>query len=87
MTHDVDEGLFVLGKHPRHVVQNRLETRIDDRRIHVKRDVGRHVQQQLVAVPDNLDAAARSLFAQLFFLLVHIGTDGRARERADTGAD
>ena len=49
---------------------------------------GRHVEHEVVALPDHLHVGAGGARAQIAFLLVHIRPDPRTGESAtDPGAD
>jgi hypothetical protein len=50
-------------------------------------DVGRHVEDDLVALTRVTETPVLQLGAQFGFLLVHVAADGRAGEAADAGAD
>ena len=64
-----------------------MDLRLDVRPADVEGDAGRHAQQQIVALADDVDTGARGLAAQLGLLPVHIIADRAAGDRADARAE
>ena len=84
---DIDGGLVEFLQHERHRIQRREESRLHRILIGCKGDVGRHVQDDLVAGAGDADTGSLKLSAQFGFLPVHVVADGTAGQRTDTGAN
>ena len=87
MTVDLDDGLVVLGDGVRDVVERRIELRLDVGLVEIEGHAVGQVQLDDIAIALHVDTGAGRLPAQLGFLLVLIGADAHAGERADASAD
>ena len=69
------------------LIQRIAETRIDVRAIEAKGHFRRHIEDEIVAIANNVDARARGLLTQLSFLFVHIIANACTGQCANTCAD
>src|SRR3546814_19264135 len=69
------------------LIERRAELRLHVGAVVPEGDARGHVEQQIVALADDLHVGARGLGAQIALLLVHIGAAARPREAADARAD
>ena len=69
------------------VVQHRHELRLQVAAVEGEGDVARHVQGDVVALADHVDAGTGHARAQRGFLAVLVGADRATGEAADAGAD
>ncbi len=71
----------------RNLREHRSGARADRRTVEREGHVARHVEDELVAGAHDVDVGARSLFAQLLFLLVHVIADACPGDGTDASAD
>src|SRR3546814_2012831 len=84
---DLDIGGRISGQRARDLVQRILELGLDVVAVEGEGDRRGHVQDDLVTLANHLDAGAGRAFAKLAFLLVHVGADRAAGDRADARAE
>src|SRR5688572_29950517 len=84
---DLDHGLVVLLQRARDVVEHGIELRLEVGLVEVEGDAAGHVQRDVVALADHVDAGAGGLLAQRRFLAVLVVADGGTGEAADARAD
>ena len=87
MTVNVHDSAIVFLQNQRHRIQRLREFGFDIGFADVKRDVGGHIEHNVVAHAGNRDACVLQLSAQFGFLLVHIIADSAPRERAHARSD
>jgi hypothetical protein len=87
VSRDLDDCFVVFLERTGDLVEHRVELRVQVRAVERKRDTTRHIEGNVVALADDIDAGASHLLAQLRFLLVHVIPDGAADQRARGRAD
>ncbi len=83
----IHESLVEFAQHDGHRVQHLIEGRLDVRLIGGEGDVGRHVENDVVAMAGDRYAGALEAFAQLSFLVVHVEADAAARQCTEACAN
>src|SRR5690606_36049954 len=87
MAADLDDGLVVLAQGAGHVVQRRIELRLELGTIEVERHPVGQVELDGVAFTVDLDAGTGGLATQLGFLPVLVRADGAAGQATHAGTD
>jgi hypothetical protein len=81
------DRLVVVHERRCDLVEHRVELRVEFGAVGGESHPARHIEREVIAPADHLDACAGHLLAERRFLLVHVAADRAARQRAHARTD